>query len=138
MLGRFLTFILLAMALLGCATTNVRAIRAYAYEDPDFVIALDRIDDIAEVLRLLDVVMTEIPYSPGDKWIDELALSDEKAEKMKENIRKLPPYDNPEFTIPIVKLYRYHLADVVRTPNPPSAKATKAPTTTRCSMRSKI
>ena len=98
----------------GCATTNVRAIRAYAYEDPDFVIALDRLDDIAETLHMLDVVLTRLPYSPGDGWIDDLALTDERAEELTTMIRQRAPYDEEEFTIPVVRLYRFHLADIIR------------------------
>lgn len=98
----------------GCATTNVRAVRAYAYEDPDFVVALDRLDDIAETLHMLDVVLTRLPYSPGDAWVDELALTDERAEELTKIIRQRAPYDELEFTIPVVRLYRFHLADIIR------------------------
>ncbi len=67
MIRRLVLLLALALWLPACATTNVRALRTYAYEDADFLIALDRIDDVAEVLRLLDEVMTDLPYSPGDQ-----------------------------------------------------------------------
>ncbi|MBW2456009.1 MAG: hypothetical protein JRI68_15940 [Deltaproteobacteria bacterium] len=114
MLRRIVLLATLALWLPACATTNVRAMRAYAYEDANFLVALDRIEDVAEVLRLLDEVMTTLPYSPGDDWVDELALSDERAEEMKSAIVNRPPYDDDEFAVPIVKLYRFHLGDVVR------------------------
>jgi len=118
LMGRFMLRLLALIVVLGvlpaCAPTNVRAIRAYAYEDPDFVVALDRLDDIAETLHMLDVVLTEIPYSPGDRWIDDLALTDERAEELTAMIRQRPPYDEEEFTVPVVRLYRFHLADVIR------------------------
>jgi hypothetical protein len=114
MFRRLMLLVTVLVWLPACATTNVRALRAYAYEDADFLIALDRIDDVAEVLRLLDEVMTTLPYSPGDRWVDDLALSDERAEEMKSAIRHRPPYDDDDFAIPIVKLYRFHLGDVLR------------------------
>ncbi len=98
----------------GCATTNVRAIRAFAYEDPNLVVAIDRVDDIAQALSYLNLLMHETPYSPGDKWIAALELSDKKAEKLKKEIKSEPPYDDNEFTIPVVKLYRLHLEKVVK------------------------
>ena len=73
----FLLTILGLLSLSGCATTNVRAMRAYANEDPQLVVALDRLDDIGEVLRLLDEAVYDTPYSPGDAWVSELALDDE-------------------------------------------------------------
>ncbi len=99
----------------GCPkTVNVRAWRAYAHEDPDLVIALDRVDDISTVLRLLDKALTATPYSPGDDWIGELELKNEKAEAIKEAIRSRRPYDDDDFEVPIVKLYRLHLARVLK------------------------
>lgn len=108
-----LPVVALLLLLSGCATTNVRAMRAYAHEDPDLVVALDRIDDIAEVLRMLDMVMMKLPYSPGDAWIGELALDDERAEELTEVIRSQPPYDDPNLHVPVVRIYRLHLADVL-------------------------
>jgi len=115
---RFCLFVVaLGCSSSGCATTNVRAIRAFAYEDPNLVVAIDRVDDIAQALAYLNKLMHETPYSPGDKWISALTLTDKKAEKLKKEIKSEPPYDEDEFTIPVVKLYRVHLEKVVEIAN---------------------
>jgi len=87
--------------------------RRYAYEDANFVIALDRTEDISRALELTDELMTRTPYSPGDEWIGELTLTNEQAETMKAELRKEPPYDDEDFEIPVVKLYCLHLTEVI-------------------------
>ena len=72
---RVWVLLLLMAALTGCATTNVRAIRAYAHEDANLVVALDRTEDISECLTHLDTLMRQTPYSPGDKWVGRMALT---------------------------------------------------------------
>lgn len=109
----FLLTILGLLSLSGCATTNVRAMRAYANEDPQLVVALDRLDDIGEVLRLLDEAVYDTPYSPGDAWVSELALDDERAAELMAEVRRRPPYDEPGFHVPVVRLYRIHLAEIL-------------------------
>jgi hypothetical protein len=109
----FVVALVFALGLSGCATTNVRALRAYANEDPQLVVALDRLDDVAEVLRLLDVALMEVPYSPGDAWVGKLALDDVRAGQLMAVVRSRPPYDDRDFHVPVMRLYRLHLAEVI-------------------------
>lgn len=100
----------------GCGyTQNVRAYRAYAYETPSLNIALDRTEDLAVALDLVDQLLTRTPISPGDPWIEKLSLSDTDARKIREELRQQAPYNNnPSYEIPIVKIYRVHLERVLR------------------------
>ena len=106
----------LCALLTGCgfgAIRNVRAFRAYANEPSNAAVALDRTEDLAETLRLIDEALAETPYRPGDPWVQKLALTDEKAAKLKAQIRSQKPYTDPDFEVPIVKIYRLHLAQVL-------------------------
>ncbi|MCA9646625.1 MAG: hypothetical protein KC492_38325 [Myxococcales bacterium] len=99
---------------LGCSPTqNVRALRAYAYEDPNLPVAIDRVKDLYATLDLVDRLLLETPYTPGDEWIQKLPLSDREAERIREQIRGREPYTSREYEVPILKIYRIHLERVL-------------------------
>jgi hypothetical protein len=103
--------------LLGCAqlaTLNVRATRAYGNEEPDPAVVADRLDDIGAVLGLVDKLLRGTPYTPGDAWLRDLPLDDEKAKAIRAAVLKERPYDSEDFEVPIVKLYRRHLEVVLK------------------------
>ncbi len=108
-------FLLSSLLLGGCGyTQNVRAYRAYAYESPSLDVALDRTDDLAAALELVDRLLTQTPLSPGDAWLGKLALTDAEAKKIREELRQKPPYDaSASYEIPVVKIYRIHLERVL-------------------------
>ncbi len=103
-----------ATALIGCSPTqNVRALRAYAYEDPNLPVAIDRVKDLYATLDLVDRLLLETPYTPGDPWIQKLPLSDREAARIREQIRGQEPYTSREYEVPILKIYRIHLERVL-------------------------
>lgn len=115
-LPRLATGVLLLSSLLGgCGyTQNVRAYRAYAYESPSLDVALDRTEDLAAALELVDRLLTQTPLSPGDAWLGKLALTDAESKKIREELRQKPPYDaSAGYEIPIIKIYRVHLEHVL-------------------------
>jgi|GEM_PF-2428076 len=108
--------LLLSTALLGgCGyTQNVRAYRAYAYESPSLEVALDRTEDLAVALELVDQLLTQTPFSPGDEWVNKLPLTDSRAKQIREDLRQKPPYDaSAGYEIPVIKVYRVHLEQVL-------------------------
>jgi hypothetical protein len=105
----------LCASVFGCsaATRNVRAFRAYAHERSNITVSVDRIEDLAAILELTDRVLTRTPYTPGDKWVSALALDDDEAKRLKTEIRKEGPYQDVDYEIPTIKLYRVHLEQVL-------------------------
>lgn len=104
-----------ALSTTGCASVqNVRTFRNHANEEPRVDVALDRTADLDALLALLDRLLTKIPVSAGDPWIDKLALTNDEARRLGEELRQKPPYSAlPEQEIPIVKRYRVHLERVL-------------------------
>lgn len=101
----------------GCAqiaTLNVRATRAYGNEEPDPAVVLDRLNDVSEALGLVDKLLRATPYTPGDAWLKELTLDDDRAAVLRKAILKERPYDSEDFEVPIVKLYARHLREVLK------------------------
>ena len=106
----------LAAPLAGCGfgnIRNVRAFRTYANEDANIAVSVDRVEDIAEALTMVDRLLTKTPYSPGDTWVKHLALTDAEAERIRTTVKEAPPYAAGDHQVPIVKLYRLHLAAVL-------------------------
>lgn len=95
----------------GCASVqNVRTFRNHANETPRLDVALDRLDDLDAITTLLDKLLTQTPVTPGDTWIEHLALTNEEARRLETELRKKAPYlAQPEQEVPIAKRYRAHL-----------------------------
>jgi hypothetical protein len=100
--------------LAGCAgaTQNVRAIRAYAHEETSIRVSLDRIEDLAKTLELVDRILFEEGYTPGDTWVRRLPLDDVEAKAIKDDVKTENPYKTGEYEVPILKLYRRHIEHV--------------------------
>ncbi len=111
-----LLFGLTAPALVGClpATFNVRAARAFSNEEANPAIVLDRTLDLLAVRALLEKILAATPYSPGDTWIKALELDGAEADTRRAAASAAPPYAGGDFEVPIVKLYRLHLENVVK------------------------
>jgi hypothetical protein len=103
------------LSLTACAgvTQNVRAYRAYALEEPSLAVAMDRAEDIAKTLELVETILLETPYTPGDAWVAELALKDDEAKEIKASIKEKDPYTSGEHEVPVAKVYRIHLERVL-------------------------
>lgn len=112
--GLFLVGSALALAS-GCAgvTQNVRAYRAYAHEDVSLRVSLDRIEDLAKATQLVDRILLDQGYTPGDTWVRRLPLDDVEARALKERFKGKNPYNTGEFEVPILKLYRAHIEEVL-------------------------
>lgn len=104
-------------SLTGCAgyTQNVRAVRAYMYEEPSLAVAVDRAEDMDKVAALVEKLLYATPYTPGDTWIEKIAPTAEDYAKIKEELRGSAPYDNVAFEVPVAKIYRLHLERVIAT-----------------------
>ena len=109
----------------GCtsATQNVRAYRAYAHEDASLKVSIDRVEDIARVLELVDRIVSGTSYTPGDQWPRRLALSDADARMTKDALKEKYPYNQGDFEVPIVKVYRDWIETELREYGPPPEKA---------------
>ena len=107
----------------GCsATQNVRAYRAYAQEDASIRIELDRVEDLARTLELVDRILVGTPYTPGDLWVRRLPLRDADARAIKADLKERSPYNSGEFEVPVLKIYRYYLEEVFKEYAPPPEK----------------
>lgn len=100
----------LLAGLAGCAgaSQNVRAYRAYAHEDASLKVALDRVQDIARSLELVDRLLSQTSYTPGDLWVRRLPMTDAEYRVRREAIKKSHPYNTGEFEPPILKAYKEH------------------------------
>lgn len=94
----------------GCAgaSQNVRAFRAYAHEDASLKVALDRVQDIARALELVDRLLTQTSYTPGDLWVRRLPMTDAEYRVRRDDIKSSHPYNTGEFEPPILKAYKEH------------------------------
>lgn len=128
--NRWSIFVALVCTLLvGCAgaTRNVRAFRAHSREPSDLRVASDRIDDLEASLDLVDRMLTRTPYRPGAPWIEQLPLNKGRADKLRAELRRKPPYDNYDFEVPVLKLWRVHVERVLEeAPAPASGSGSSA------------
>jgi hypothetical protein len=107
----------------GAATQNVRAYRAYMNEDPNVKVAIDRVEDMAVSLQLVDRILLQTSYTPGDMWPRRLGMTDAQYRDLKADLRDRYPYralDNVE--VPILKCYRVHLEKTLAEYGPPPEK----------------
>lgn len=116
----------LAAATLGCGATayNVRAYRAYSYEEPKLDVAVDRTADLARISELMNRILVETPYTPGAEWIGKLPLSESESNRIRAEIKSAPPYNNSSYQVPLIKVYRVHLEEVLaKAPQPATQEA---------------
>lgn len=107
----------------GAATQNVRAYRAYMREDPNVKVAIDRVEDLAVTLELVDRILLRTSYTPGDMWPRRLGMTDAQFRDIKADLRDRYPYkdlDNVE--VPILKCYRVHVERTMSEYGPPPEK----------------
>jgi hypothetical protein len=114
---------LLPLSACAPAGQNVRAFRAYAQEDPSLKVSLDRIEDMARTLELVDRILTGMSYTPGDIWVRRLPLTDAEFRVIREDIRGENPYKFGEYEVPVLKCYRRHIENVLDEYKPPPEKA---------------
>lgn len=122
---RLLGLVTIALFLGGCgaATQNVRAFRAYANEDPNVKVNIDRVDDVSVTLALVDRILTGTSYTPGDMWPRRLGMTDTQFREIKAQLKNKFPYkglENEE--VPILKCYRVHIERTMAEYGPPPEK----------------
>jgi hypothetical protein len=108
----------------GAATQNVRAYRAFANEDPNVKVSIDRVEDLAVTLQLVDRILLQTSYTPGDMWPRRLGMTDAQFRDVKAELRDKYPYrglENAE--VPVLKCYRLHLERTLVEYGPPPEKA---------------
>jgi len=107
----------------GAATQNVRAYRAFAAEDPNIKVSIDRVEDLAVTLQLVDRILLQTSYTPGDMWPRRLGLTDAQFRDIKSDLRDKYPYRALEHAeVPVLKCYRVHLEKTLTEYGPPPEK----------------
>lgn len=122
-LSRFGPLLLSLFALACNPVQNVRAYRAFAHEDANIKVVIDRAEDIARSLELIDRILSGTTYTPNDLWARRLPLSDAEARVIKADLKERYPYNQGEFEVPIVKVYKTHIERVLSEYAPPPEKA---------------
>ncbi len=121
-----LVLVATAVALGGCgaATQNVRAYRAYMQEDPNVKVSIDRAEDVAVTLQLVDKILLGTTYTPGDMWPRRLGMTDRQFREIKGQLREKYPYKAlDDVEVPILKCYRVHIEKTFLEYGPPPEKA---------------
>ena len=114
------------VALSGCgaASQNVRAYRAFANEDPNVKVSIDRVEDLAVTLQLVDRILLQTSYTPGDMWPRRLGMTDAQFRDIKSELRDKYPYRGLEHAeVPVLKCYRLHIERTFTEYGPPPEKA---------------
>ncbi len=96
----------------GCASSanSVRALRQYEREPANLNAALDRIEDLDGCLLAVHTLLQQTPYSPGDVWVQQIAMGDSSAKKIEAELRQSHSvYKNGQIRVPVAKLYLYHV-----------------------------
>jgi hypothetical protein len=109
---RIVIFLVLASLLAGCASSSrsVRAIRQYEREPADINAVLDRIEDLELCLTLVNRILLETPYSPGDPWVQQVSLDEASATTIEQELRTSSSvYTNRDLRIPVAKVYAVHV-----------------------------
>ncbi len=70
-----------ALTLVGCAAVapNARALRMYEREEPSVALLRQHVQELADTLALINALLNDTPYTPGDPWVASLPLDDAKA-----------------------------------------------------------
>lgn len=108
--------LLLTVYSAGCASTgpNVKAIRHYKREKVSVALMHQHIRQLGDTLALLNVLINQTPYTPGDTWVQELPLTAER----KGAAEALDP--DPECADLVVCVYSNHVRSVLsRSPAAP-------------------
>lgn len=107
----------------GCASVqNVRTFSAHAQETPRLDVVASRADDLDASLSLVDRLLLDTPITPGDPFVERLALTSEEALQIGKTLHERQPYASlPDHEVPIVSRYRAHLEPLLDTAKPAGA-----------------
>ncbi|HEY8075268.1 MAG TPA: hypothetical protein VIF62_14185 [Labilithrix sp.] len=93
-------------------------------EDPNVKVSIDRVEDVAATLDLVDRILVGTSYTPGDMWPRRLGMTDAQFRDIKADLADKYPYrglDNEE--VPILKCYRTYIEKTLAEYGPPPEKA---------------
>jgi hypothetical protein len=111
----------------GCASTteNVRALRQYERDEATPERVARRLQQLTDTLALTRRLLHEVPYRPGDDWVQRLPLDEVAAEQARSLI---PDEEDREL---LLNVYRAHVERLVSSrpgvPAPPSPAPAAAP-----------
>ena len=107
--------IFLVILFIGCGTAmdSVRAWRQHGQEPSNIEVLSDRLNDLSLSLELVHKMLFEVKYTPGAKWVSALSLSDEQADKIRSELQDTGVYKNPQFRVPVARIYREHIRRVL-------------------------
>lgn len=116
-------FALVHVVACGGVSQNVRAYRAYANEDPNIKVQVDRVEDLAQTLGLVDRMLVGTSYTPGDMWPRRMPMTDAQFKTVRADLKDRYPYKHAENAeVPILKCYRYHIEQTFSEYGPPPEK----------------
>lgn len=113
-----LLLVALAFFGFGCAgaMSSMKAIQAAANEEPSIEVSLDRIEDIDEGMKQVEVLLFQVPVQTDSEWVGQLAGLDQgKAGQYTSLARQSGAYSLPNRALPKIKIFRMHNAEILKT-----------------------
>jgi hypothetical protein len=97
----------------GCVgqTANVRALREYEREKVTPALVNEHLRELNQTLAQIDKVVNGTPYRRGDRWVRDLALTEEYANRAKNALQNGP---EAELRPTLLRLYSDHVADALK------------------------
>jgi hypothetical protein len=97
-----------SLLLVGCVgqTANVRALRQYENEHVTPELINEHLDQLHGTLKLIDRVVNQTPYQPGDAWVKVLPLNAVSAARTAEALARNP---SAEIKPTLLKVYGAHV-----------------------------
>ncbi|MEO8902945.1 MAG: hypothetical protein ABI488_12870 [Polyangiaceae bacterium] len=97
----------------GCVgqTANVRALREYEREKVTPALVNEHLHELNATLDQINAVVNSTPYRRGDRWVRDLALTEEYANRAKNALKNGP---EAELRPTLLKLYSDHVAEALK------------------------
>ncbi len=97
----------------GCVgqTANVRALREYEREKVTPELVNEHLRELTQTLGQINTVVNNTPYRRGDRWVRDLALTEEYANRAKSALKNGP---ESEVRPTLLRLYSDHVADALK------------------------
>ncbi|MEP7048865.1 MAG: hypothetical protein ABJB12_00865 [Pseudomonadota bacterium] len=97
----------------GCVgqTANVRALREYEREEVTPQLVNEHLRELNQTLEQITTVVSATPYRRGDRWVRDLALTEEVANRAKNALKNGP---DSQIRPTLLRLYSDHVADALK------------------------
>lgn len=114
-----LAVMVIALALLGSACSGamnaLKAAQAAASEDASIEVSLDRIEDIDESMKQIDLILFQTPIQKDSEWVGKMAqLDNARANQYTGPLKQAGAYSLPKRNIPKIKVFRMHNEDILK------------------------